>query len=140
MMDTPTRRETFHSASKLTHKYIFSSKSSGESSEDKTLSTRLGVSRTIKQVEAGKLRESRPWAAAIGVRFSKSDGKAVLRSGLSCARSLNLDIYTIKTNLTLTGSSENATRGLGWPYKSTERAIADNGPKRSSWAFVSVSA
>jgi hypothetical protein len=42
--------------------------------------------------------------------------------------------------LTLIGSSENATRGVGWPYRLIERAIADNGPNRLSWALVNVRA
>jgi hypothetical protein len=83
MIDTPIRRETFHSASKLTAKAALLSKSSEESSDDKTPSTSVGESRTTVCNESGNFSSLRPYAEAIGVRFSAREGNAAYSRALS---------------------------------------------------------
>ena len=76
MIDTPTRRDKFHSASRLTARTAFSSESRGEKSDDITPSTSVGESRTMVRNESGNLSSLRPYADAIGVSFSAKDGNA----------------------------------------------------------------
>ena len=83
MIDTPTCRDTFHSASRLTAKTVFLSELREESSDDKTPSTSVGELRTIVRNESGNLSSLRPYAEAIGVSFSARDGNAACSKALS---------------------------------------------------------